>query len=241
MVRNNYYFYVSGFISLSLFLIVTISFFYMIFNDSKIKSYGLDKKEYISISIQNSQLSLKKEQQAKEDITIPEQIEENINIDDLFSDVSTKEIKKIRKKPKKIDSKRYNEIARKVKKSKKKDVESISEKIKSIDSNSISKDSSSESSDSSADEVNEYLAKIQATIYNYFNPPQNTQGKQAKVRIELNAIGKMMDFRVLVPSDNVAFNEEIKRVKKRLQSVVFPSNPKNKNYTLETFIISDKE
>ncbi len=135
----------------------------------------------------------------------------------------------------KIDSKRYNEIARKVKASKENKVESFSEKISKITN---SKDSSENEQTSSADEVNEYLAKIQATIYNHFNPPSNTQGKSAQVVIEFSAIGKMIDFRILRYSDSDSFNEEIRRVKERLKSVVFPKNPNNMNYTLTTNIIS---
>jgi protein TonB len=176
-----------------------------------------------------------------QDITTPENIEENINIDDLFSDVSTKEISKADPKKREIDSKRYNEIARKVKTSKKKDVESISEKIKTIKTTKTSTESDSASSDSSADEVNEYLAKIQAIIYNHFNPPQNTQGKFAKVLIELSAIGKMVDFRIIQPSDSVSFNEELKKIKRRLEGVVFPKNPHNKNFWRTVTIKSDKE
>ncbi|QFR49000.1 hypothetical protein FJR48_04380 [Sulfurimonas lithotrophica] len=238
---NNYYFYLSGFISLSLFFLVTATFIYMLFRDVKIKSYALDKKEFISVSL-NTVVSIPKKNNLpntiEEDITVPIQKEENINIDDLFSDVSTKEITKRKTKSKQIDSKRYNEIAKKVKKSKKKDVESISEKVKSIESNELAKQSDISSSDSSADEVNEYLAKIQATIYNHFNPPQNTQGKSAEVVIELSSIGKMLDFRVLTYSDNESFNDELKKIKKRLQSVIFPKNPNNENYRLRTIIIS---
>ncbi|MCW8838571.1 MAG: TonB C-terminal domain-containing protein [Thiovulaceae bacterium] len=213
----------------------------MLFRDTNLKSYAFDKKDFMSVSLDMVVSKPKKNANSDmqiEDITVPEQVKENINIDDLFSDVSTQKITREKKKVKKIDSKRYNEIAKKVKTSKVKEVESISKKIKSIESKEIIKDVQTNSSDSSADEVNEYLAKIQATIYNHFNPPQNTQGKSAEVVIELSSIGKMLDFRVLSYSDNESFNDELNKIKKRLQSVIFPKNPNNENYRLTTIIIS---
>jgi protein TonB len=236
MVKDNYYFYISGFISLSLFFLVLAGFSYMMFTGSEIKSYALDKKDFISISLDMSKSSSDENSKSTiiEDITTPKQKEENLNIDDLFNDVSTREIKDNKVKTKKIDSKRYNEIARRVKVSKENNVESLTKKIKSANS----EDSNKNSNTSSADEVNEYLAKIQAIIYNNFNPPQNTQGKSAQIVIELSAIGKMTDFRILKPSDNESFNEELKKIKQRLRNIVFPNNPNNENYRLITKIIS---
>jgi len=241
MVKDNYYFYISGAISLTLFFIISASFSYMLFSDSKVKSYGLKKDKYISISMDMTMSNANKLSNIMKDITIPDQAEENINIDDLFSDVSTKEISKQKVEQRKIDSKRYNEIARKVKTSKIKDVESITEKIKSLKSTKSTDISDNNSAESSADEVNEYLAKIQAIIYNHFNPPQNTQGKFAEVVIELSAIGQLVDFRIIKPSDSVSFNEELKKIKRRLQGVVFPKNPHNKNFWRTVTIKSDKE
>jgi len=240
MVKNNYYFYISGFISLSFFLLVLASFSYMMFSSPpKINSYALNKKEYISVSINTVPAKVKKKtlkKVIKEDITTPE-TKENVNIDDLFSDVTTKTIKHKKAKVKKIDSKRYNEIAKKVKTSSKNNVKSLSDKVKSMDAD-LESNNSMESSESSADEVNEYLAKIQATIYNHFYPPQNTQGKSAQIVIELSSIGKMIDFRVLKSSDNMEFNEELSKIKKRLKNIVFPKNPNNENFRLITIITS---
>lgn len=241
MVKDNYYFYISGAISLSLFLIISASFSYMLFTGTKSKSFGLKKDKYISISIDMVSIKSNKLSNIVNDMTVPKNKQENLNIDDLFSDVSTKEIEKSKPKPKKIDSKRYNEIARKVKKSKKNEVESISEKLKSIKTSEASEKTDNASTSSSAEEVNEYLAKIQAIIYNHFDPPQNTQGKYAEAVIELSAIGKLIDFRIIKPSDSVSFNEELKKIKRRLQGVVFPKNPQNKNFWRTVTIKSDKE
>jgi protein TonB len=206
------------------------------FSASEVKSYALAKKDFISISLEMSVPSSKNNSKHSvvEDITTPKQKEQNLNIDDLFNDVSTKEIKKETVKAKEIDSRRYNEIARKVKVSKENNVESLTKKINNINN----ADSNKNSNTSSADEVNEYLAKIQAIIYNHFNPPQNTQGKSAQVVIELSAVGKITDFRILKPSDNESFNDEVRNIKQRLRNIVFPKNPNNENYRLVTKIIS---
>jgi protein TonB len=236
MVRNDYYFYLSGAISLLLFSLIGLAFSYMMFSASEIKSYGLEKKDYISVSLTTSLSQPQQTQSNLQDLTVPQIQEENVNIDELFSDVWTKNISKPKESKPKVDNKRYNEIAKKVKTSKTNDVDSISEKINSFDSLDTSK--STDDSASSANEVNEYLAKIQAIIYNHFSPPQNTQGKSAKVVIELSSIGKMIDFRVLTYSDNQSFNNELNKIKQRLKNVVFPKNPNNKNYRLTTIIIS---
>ncbi len=243
MAKDSFYFYISGVISLCLFLLFGATFFYMLFNTTEIKSYGLEKKDFISVSIKKIEKSKAKKTTSSvaEDITVPDQVEENVNIDELFSDVWTKNIeksKKVKKDKPEVDNKRYNEIARKVKASKEKKVQSFSENIKKINS---SEDSNQSSEVSSADEVNEYLAKIQAIIYEHFNPPSNTQGKSAKVIIELSAIGKMIDFRILRLSDSASFNKEVEKVKARLENVVFPKNPKNTNYMLTTNIISEEK
>jgi protein TonB len=74
---------------------------------------------------------------------------------------------------------------------------------------------------SSGSEVNEYLAKIQAIVYQHFNVPPNTQGQSAKAVIELDALGRMTDFRVLSYSSSEALNKEVDKIKERLKNVVF--------------------
>lgn len=210
-------------------------FIVMLMSNSKIKSYALKKDNYISISLDTSIpqtiKNLKVEEKIIEKAT--KTIESDLSIDDLFSDVSTKAIKK--KKINKIDNKRFQEIIKRTKTSKLNKVDTINEKINSIQDSKITKKTKQ---NSTADEVNEYLAKIQAIIYKNFNPPQNTQGKTAKVIIELSAIGKMLDFRVLSPSDNEDFNKEVSKIKNRLKDTLFPSNPDNKTFSLITIITS---
>jgi protein TonB len=199
----------------------------MLFSKSNIDIYALKKDNYISISLEMPQMQTSK----KESVTIPV-IEDSImepndvNIDDLFSDVWTKNIKKQKKIEKKVDNKRLLEIRKKFKKVDKNNVKPILEKI--TDNNTVDKSDDSQKL-SIANAVNEYLAKIQALVYKNFVPPQNSQGHSVKAVIELSAIGKVMDFRILTYSVNSSLNDECDNIKDRLIGVLFPANPQNKS------------
>ena len=239
MDRDNPYFLVSGFISISFFIFFVSLFLYMMLSNSKVTDFALNKDNYISISLETVQIPTK---QVKKTKTIPnveqKSIEEvkEIDIGDLFSDVWTKDIK-IKKEEKKVDNKRLELINKKIKTSKENVVEPITEVIKNNEADIT--DTQNKKS-STANEVNEYLAKIQALVYKHFSPPQNSQGNSVKAVVHLSAIGKALDFRILNYSTNDALNKECDKIKDRLMSVVFPINPQNKsgNYII---ILTSKE
>jgi len=228
MDRNNLYFFTSGFIALSLFTFFLLLFFYMMFSSSKIKMYALQKDNYISVSIDIPKKQEIKKSKQKPNIKPIAPVETpKINIGNLFSDVYTKKINHKKTKPKKIKkqiNKRLQEALNRSKISQKKEF--------SVKPNEIKKATSSGS------EVNEYLAKIQAIVYQHFSPPQNTQGNSVKCVIELDAFGKMIDFRVLGYSSNDLLNEEVDKVKGRLKGVVFPQNPQHKSSRMVVILIS---
>ena len=105
------------------------------------------------------------------------------------------------------------------------------EKIKSLEK---------ENSASTAKEVNEYLAKIQAIVYRYFTVPPNSEGNSVKSVIEINAFGKMSDFRILKYSNNSALNDEVDKIKERLLNVNFPINPQHKSSRTIVILISEE-
>ena len=221
----------------------------MMFSSSKTKTFALKKDNYISISLSSVKTQIKsvKKDVAKpvkkiikktsiEDSPIAEAPE--VDIGNLFSDVWTQDIKKINKKVKKIDNKRYQKIEKRIKTLKVTNKASVaSQVINKINTKEISDKNTNAST---ANEVNEYLAKIQALVYQYFYPPQNSQGHSVKAVIELSSIGKVLDFRILNYSANQALNEECDKIKSRLIGVVFPVNPQNKsdNYIV---ILTSKE
>jgi protein TonB len=240
--KDTLYFYISGFISISFFAIVMLLFVNMMFEKTKIKSYALKKNNFISISLETPKIQkkapAKKElSKVKEVESKSKQVSENIDVNELFDDVWAKKIVHTKKKVKKKDSKRLMEIQKKISKSKDKKVKSISKEIEKIDKTNNDKTTQTTSS---ADEVNEYLAKIQALVYKYFNVPPNSEGHSVKTVIELSALGKVIDFRVLNYSNNDALNKEVDRIKDRLKNVVFPVNPENRS-TKTIVIITSKE
>jgi protein TonB len=229
MARNNTYFYLSGVIAFSLFTLFFALFLVFLFQNSKIKTYALNKNTFISISLDSiptKNISTKKRVQKSVVKTTPAQEVQNVDVNDLFSDVWTKKIKTKKTKTVKHDKRIIDEIRKQIKISDIKNTEPISKNLESLDKNDKN---TKETSSSSGNEVNEYLAKIQAIVYKYFHVPANSQGHSVKALIELNALGKVLDFRILNYSSNAALNAEVDKIKRRLQNVVFPRNPSNKS------------
>ncbi|MFT5660304.1 MAG: protein TonB, partial [Sulfurimonas sp.] len=92
MARENPYFLISGFISLTLFTFVVSLFFIMMFSASKMNTYALKKDDFISVSLEIINIPTKKI--IKEAVAVkenPQAVEEvkEVDIGDLFSDVWT--------------------------------------------------------------------------------------------------------------------------------------------------------
>ncbi len=229
MAKNNFYFFLSAFISFSLFTLFLSLFIYMALFSSKMNSFALKKDNYVSISMELIDVPKKKnKKRVKTPVVEPKevevtQVEPEVDVGDLFSNVKTK---KIKKKPKK-KLQRLQELTNKPKKATPSDTQNA-------------KNDKQTQETSSGEEVNEYLAKIQALVYKYFYPPENSQGHSVKAVIVLSPIGKVLDFRVLTHSNNQALNSECDKIKSRLKSVLFPINPNNKSGTY-TVILTSKE
>jgi len=211
----------------------------MLFSSNKIDVFALKKDNYISISLDNSLIKIKS---YKKNVNSANALSNSIStseidIGSLFNNVRTKKIdnKKVKKKN---NNKRFQEIQKRVKTVKNNDVKEISKIIKDINSETVS---NKNLSDSTAKEVNEYFAKIQALVYTYFDPPTNSVGNIVKVVIELDPYGKLIDFRVLVYSDNEALNNEANQIKARLKNVIFPKGPNNKKRTIMINLIPDEK
>jgi len=241
MDKDNKYFYISGFLSFTLFSFFLSITLYMLIASDKQKIFALEKDNYISVSIDMTIAQAKKTinnlpKPITEEATLQIK-QEDVNIDSLFSDVWTKKIKQVKNIPKKIDNRRLQEISKKIKTAKQNQVKSVTDIFKNINTKDTSDESSSESK---AFEVNEYLARIQALVYKYFYPPVNSEGNTVKAVITLSAIGKVQDFRILNYSSNEALNAECDRIKKRLSNIVFPKNPDNKSGTYTITLTSQE-
>lgn len=224
MDNTKKFFYLSGLISISIFIILFILVISMLFSPLKMNSYALKKDKFISINIITPKITKQRSKNS-----------ESIDINNLFNDVWTKKIvqKKHHIKPK--NSRIIREIQKKINMSKDNSIDSISKKINNIDKIKIKHNSESSST---ALEVNEYLAKIQGIVYQYFKVPQNSEGNSVKTVIELSALGKVIDFRVLTYSNNIALNEEADKIKDKLKNIIFPKNPQNQSSRTIVVLIS---
>jgi len=237
---NSKYFYLSGFISLSLFGSVLFLFLSLMFHNSKIDTSALHKKNYLSISLVTLPKKMKKkfiQKISSSRVSSQEKVlQKNIDINNLFSDVWTKKI--VHKKRIQADNKNLNAIQKKISKANINE-SNIVDINKSL-INDISK-TKNKTQESSAEEVNEYLAKIHALVYENFNVPSNSEGYSVKALIVLNALGQLIDFRVLTYSGNEALNHEADNIKQKLKTVVFPLHPENKATNTIVILTSQKE
>jgi len=229
MDRSNSYFFISGFISLSLFSLIVLLFFQMVLSKPKPKIYALKKDTFISVSfeIPKKKEIVKSTKQVKVDTPTPVVEKQEVDVTNLFSDVWTKKIKpKKKKEPKKEINKRLQKVLNNTKKVAVKKTVTKAKKVEKVVS--------------TGNEVNEYRAKIQAIVYDSFNPPQNSQGYSVIAVIYLSAMGKVDDFRVLRYSENELLNKECDRLRDKLMHKLFPKNPDNKsgNYKI---ILTSKE
>jgi protein TonB len=216
----------------------------MLVSSDKIKNFALKKDNYISVSLITPKISSNSAKKSVQKQIVQEKAKpvesKEIDIDNLFSDVWTKSIKKTEKTEKTektVNKRRLLEIQKKIRKSDKKRVESISKKLQKINAPKVESQSVKTST---ASEVNEYFAKIQALVYKHFYPPQNSQGNSVEAIIELSSIGKVYDFRILRYSSSSELNSECDKIKDRLVGVIFPENPDNSSGTY-TITLTSKE
>jgi protein TonB len=250
MVKSDKYFYLSGLLSFSLFLFFLGLFVTIVLSQEKLKQFALKKDNYISVSINTPHVTSKpvkksaKPEEKKPPIEIkkeePKPIETpiikpqvvNKNISDLFASVKTQKIAHKQENKPVIDKKLLSKLANK---SEKKVVTSSS-----VASSMLKKIEISSQSASTSPDVNEFLAKIQAIIYDNFYPPMNSEGYSAVISIELDSFGKMTDYRVITYSGNDMFNKEVDMLKRRLESLTFAKHPEGKSEKLKIILTSQE-
>lgn len=252
------YFYLSGLISLALFTAVLFLFALVILHKSEIKTFAMQKDNYISVSL-NMDVVIPTQNDAKpapeptpkeEVVPEPEPVVEeiettpesvNTDVSSLFDDVWTQSADtKVDKKVEKVDTKRLAAIEKRIKTKESKHSSKASDKIKTIELVKPSIEVVGASA-STAPEVNEYLAKIHALVKSKFFPPASSEGESAKVRVNLDASGHITGYRVLVPSGSNIFNEEVDRLYNRLKRIEFPANPDGKSISLEIILTVEEK
>ncbi|MCJ7766720.1 MAG: TonB C-terminal domain-containing protein [Thiovulaceae bacterium] len=252
------YFYLSGLISLGLFLATLLLFALVVLDKSKIRTFAMQKENYISVSLdtdaviptQNdaepSPVPTPKQEVAPEPEPVVEESEAtpestNTDVSSLFDDVWTENADtKVVKKEVKVDAKRLAAIEKRIETKKSKHTSKASEQIKTLQLVKPSIEVVGASA-STAPEVNEYLAKIHALIKSKFFPPASSEGESAKVLVKLDANGHITDYRVLVPSGSNIFNEEVERLYSRLKRIDFSANPDGKSISLEIILTVEEK
>lgn len=251
--QDQRYFYISGLITFVIFGSVLFLFAFVILHKSGIDTFAMQKDNYISVSL-TTDVVVPSKNSAKPDLKPtpvtpvkkepepePETIEStpepvNTDISSLFDDVWTQSADtKVVKKEKKIDTKRLAAIEKRIKTKDAKKMHKASETIKTLASVEPSIEVVGASA-STAPEVNEYLAKIHGLVKSKFYPPASTEGESAKVRVQFDAYGKLSNYRVLVYSGSTIFNQEVDRLRKRLERMTFPKNPDGKSISLEIIL-----
>jgi protein TonB len=251
-------FYVSGGLSFGIFLLTLFLFASVLFSYDSAKSFALSKQDYVAVSLVSVPLQKRttkaKEKPApvKEPLPVKEpepQTEEELittpeayeDASSLFENVWTQEVSAKKRPVKKpvTDTKRISTIEKRIKTAQKKQQHSAAQKIASV---KLAKPSVSVqgSATSASSEVNEYYAKIQAIVYNHFNPPVNSEGNSAKVYLRLDADGRIKDARLLVPSGQPLFDNEVEALLRRLGSAVFPASPEGRPIELKIILTAEE-
>ncbi len=259
MVNNSKYFYLSGLLSLSLFTLFLVLFVTIVLQQEKLKQYALKKDNYISVSINMEALNkktykkekkkeIKKKPQRKQEIKQekPKPKEKPVEpkkpqpqpkkvvpkVSDLFSSVKTEKIVPKEKKKPEIDKKLLSKLSKQTEKKEIIEENAATSMIKKIE---ITSESASTSPD-----VNEYLAKIQAIIYEQFYPPMNSAGESAVIAIRLDRFGKLVSYKVLRYSGNDLFNNEVDRLERRLKRLTFVKHPEGKTESIKIILTSQE-
>lgn len=240
------YFFLSGVISFSLFIIILFLVGYGIVLSPKVQQFAMTKSDYISVSIMSAAKPKETPQPVNVALTplaqpvheeVPEAKAETVpDISDLFS-----QVKPQKALPKKSDNTKRNDELNALEKelNKRTDSPRFTDKLNKLELVKPSVKMIAQGG-SSGPVVNEYHAKIQGLVYTYFHPPSGTAGQIARVRMNISADGKLLSYKVLAYSGNAMFNGEVDWLKERLSTIVFPKHPEGKEAVLE-FILTAKE
>ncbi|MDD2950286.1 MAG: TonB C-terminal domain-containing protein [Sulfuricurvum sp.] len=242
------YFFLSGLISISLFVFLLFLAAYNLIFSPKAEQFAMTKSEFISVSLAvtntksedhsepTPQVKVQKTEPEREPEKPIAQPEKTPDISDLFAQVKPQ---KTIKKP--LEDSKQNEQLNKLEKEllTHKDTPRFSDKVNKVE---LAKPSVKMvvQGGSSGPIVNEYHAKIQALVYTNFHPPAGSAGAVARVRMNISGSGKLISYRVLSYSGNSSFNSEVDWLRDRLSAIRFPDHPEGKDTVLEC-ILTAKE
>jgi len=252
-VQSRAYFIISGIISFVILFIAFAASVYILFTNEKIKTYALKKDNFISISLNNIPKTTKKviKKSVKKKVvkkSVKKKVVKKVidtpiideDIGSLFSNVATKKIihKKREIKKRRIDKNILEAVNKEFNTLKENKVDNnISKKLEELKLRN-SKVALVNQKASTALDINEFLASLQAFIYDKFYPPVNSSGNSAVVRIWISKESTLSRFIIIAPSNNDYFDDEIKSLERRLSSVKFPTNPQKKEMVIDITLVA---
>lgn len=243
-VQSRAYFIISGIISFVILFIAFAASVYILFTNEKIKTYALKKDNFISISLNNIPKTTKKVIKKSVKKKVVKKVIDTPIIDEdigsLFSNVATKKIihKKREIKKRRIDKNILEAVNKEFNTLKENKVDNnISKKLEELKLRN-SKVALVNQKASTALDINEFLASLQAFIYDKFYPPVNSSGNSAVVRIWISKESTLSRFIIIAPSNNDYFDDEIKSLERRLSSVKFPTNPQKKEMVIDITLVA---
>lgn len=244
--NDDYYFYAGGIVSFSLFLALSTIFVLFVINKSRVKEIQISSSDYISVNLDSiptappvkvSKTKMTKAEPVKDEAleTLAEPKKVNTDLSSLFGEVQTKKlVKRNKTKNSAVDASFMKKIKKRINTKDTKQVKSTeaSSLVKNL---KLSKDNIKVVGDSSG-VVDEYLAKIHAEVYAKFFPPAESVGKSARVRLEIDAYGVLVSYRVLSSSNDELFNEAVGWCLNSLHQ--FSAHPDNKEMSINIILVA---
>jgi protein TonB len=242
------FFFISGLISLSFFALLVLLVGYSLLSSTRIEQFAMVRSDTVSISVALSDETPQAQPQSPQtpppaaepepkteavEETKPQKAEPVPEISDLFSQVKPKNEPK---KPQ--ESTKRNEALAALEKelSTPTEKQRFTDRVKNIELSRPGLKMVVQGG-STGPVVNEYHAKIQGLVYTHFHPPAGSQGQAVRVRIRISAEGKLLSFRVMAYSSNPSLNQEVDWLKERLETVVFPNHPENREAHIEVILM----
>ena len=241
-------FYLGGLYAVVLFALIVMLFFRILQGLDEIRSYAFEQNTVVTVSLNTLPVITSKKTDAPkpqpkekvEPAPAPEKTAQPVeDISSLFSDVKTQKIvpKARPKESEKIDSKRLAALQKQIRTSEKRASTATADKVRNLTLVKPSQEAGG-SKTSGGKDVDAYYAKIQATIYDNFYPPANSEGSVALIRIWLSASGKMTRYVILRRSGEPTFDEEVANLEQRLRQVTFENNPRGNEAVLDVSLVS---
>ncbi len=228
-MKERNYFYLSGFISVSIYLLIIASFFIYV-NAPKAKKYDSVKTTVLELELISTKSDrkrvAKKTVQKKQEIvkkSTSKSHKQAANFKSLFANVKTKAKKTVEKEvntvKESIDPSRFKS---KFQKQKKTDNSSVSKLLNDVKTTT----NMPKTAASGKGEKHEYFSKIKQILWERWNPRLLEEGLGVKVLVIITNDGSF-DYRIVKYSKDERFDESLKEFLESQKSETFPTHKIN--------------